>query len=158
MITDTLLDCAHRAVEICQQGIREGLAPAVVVFDNGDEFIEQNYWDPDVGQKWERIVAVRGKQTSVTSGAFATSLYATHDPEKMGGRPPDPDDPPRPGEVEEMFIFMFSTEEPFDIGRVQMERQKGLQVEFGDLEILNGDSRLADDTPGFTLLRWLLDQ
>lgn len=143
------------AMQAAQEQVLAGEPCAVAVSETG-RWAGPHYWSDGLQREvFEQVVAQGCVEVGDRMVTFVTPVLVQEAEQRIDFR--SPLEPPHDGEREELFGLAIDTDDGFDVLRCRIARDAE-QVTFGDIEIFEGRLQLTTATPGFTLMRSLLEQ
>lgn len=149
---ESIAAVVESAVGHVQEAMKDDHTPSVVVFGDGWVDMHEDYWwDPSA---YERLVGHMAVKRGARIVALAVPLVMVEKDATIFFSEPQP--VLYEGMTEMIYAVGFSADTGFELARSLVHRDATGKPSFEDIEILRGHARMLEDSPGYTLMQWVL--
>ncbi len=146
-------------VERLERNIRTRDCPAIVALQGESKLVLSDFdylRDQATAAAFERRAAVKAREVAVVRWVFAVPQIWRITPSEVSARAVS-NHPLREGEEEAITWMAYDRGDGVDYGRVAYTRRPSGEPVFAEPQVLTIGVRPAESTPGYTLLRALMD-
>lgn len=149
-------------VELLQAHVEQRTPVAIAVLDTGSEtpqvITELSYWEREETQEaFERRVATLAKEVGAVRGTLGCPMLVQEDETSFAFTGPT-NHPLPPGVDEQLWVFSFDLSDGYYLNRCLFTRRPDGKPVFGEVQTYQGGTEVNEATPGFIMLRCLLEE